>query len=218
MIRQTNRTSYKQIALALSLCALLLWGALGTGASLAWFSDTSPDIQNVFHFADFELEVSHRLSSGEYVAVDSQTAIFDDTALYEPGYTQVAYLKMKNKGDRAFVFDTAVTVDDYTPGTNVFRQPFLLQDYLKFGIVTADTEAALLEKVSTRAKAQAAATARLGNYTSDTAQLEAGKETYMALVVYMPQETGNHANYRGQAPTVKLGVIIEARQLGMPNG
>ena len=116
------------------------------------------------------------------------------------------------------VFDTAVTVDDYTPGTNVFRQPFLLQDYLKFGIVTADTEAALLEKVSTRAKAQAAATARLGNYTSDTAQLEAGKETYMALVVYMPQETGNHANYRGQAPTVKLGVIIEARQLGMPNG
>ena len=215
---QTNKTSYKKIALALSFCALILWGALGTGASLAWFSDTSPDIQNVFHFADFDLEVSHRLPSGEYAEVDSQTAIFDDEALYEPGYTQVAYLKVKNTGDRAFVFDTAITVNNYTPGNNVFHQPFLLQNHLKFGIITANTEAELLEKVSTRAKAQAAATEKLGNYTTDATQLEAEKETYMALIIYMPQETGNHANYRGQAPTVSLGVIIEARQLGMPKG
>ena len=32
---------YKKIALSLALCLLLIWGLLGTGASLAWFKDTS---------------------------------------------------------------------------------------------------------------------------------------------------------------------------------
>ena len=56
-----KKTSYKRIALALSLCALIIWGILGTGASLAWFTDTSPEINNIFHFADFDLVVAHRL-------------------------------------------------------------------------------------------------------------------------------------------------------------
>ena len=55
---QAKKKPHKRIALALSLCALIIWGILGTGASLAWFTDTSPEINNIFHFAEFDVEVS----------------------------------------------------------------------------------------------------------------------------------------------------------------
>ena len=135
-----KKTPYKRIALALSLCALLIWAILGTGASLAWFTDTSPEINNIFHFGEFDLVVSHRLTDGKWQEVDSQTKIFDEEALYEPGYVQVVYLKVENKGTLPFEFYTAVNVNGCIEATNIFGQKFMLQDYLKFGLTTANTE------------------------------------------------------------------------------
>ena len=75
------KKQYKKIALTLSLAALIVWAILGTGASLAWFTDTSTEVKNIFHFADFDLSVSHKLSDGTYEEIDSQTKIFDDNAI-----------------------------------------------------------------------------------------------------------------------------------------
>ena len=58
------RNKYKKIALCVSLLLVAAWCILGTGASLAWFVDTDEEVKNVFHFAEFELEVSHRLEDG----------------------------------------------------------------------------------------------------------------------------------------------------------
>lgn len=136
-----KKITYKKIALALSLFALILWGILGTGASVAWFTDTSEEVNNIFHFADFELAVSHRTEDGDWEPIDGRTDVFDNEALYEPGYVQIVYLKIENKGSRAFDFHTAVSVTGYTTATNVFGHHFLLQDHLKFGVVTSATEA-----------------------------------------------------------------------------
>lgn len=208
-----KKKSYKKIALSLSLCLIVLWGILGTGASLAWFTDTSTEIKNIFHVAEFDLEVSHRLEDGTYQVIDGQTTIFDDEALYEPGYVQVVYLKIENKGTVPFDFQTAVNVTDYTTATNVFGQPFNLQDYLKFGLVTADTEEALEEKVATREMAVEIANTKLNNYSTDAAELAAQGTVYMALIVRMPEEVGDDANYRGSTiPRVELGIIVNATQ------
>lgn len=208
-----KKKPYKRIALALSLCAILIWSILGTGASLAWFTDTSQDVTNIFHIADFELEVSHRLDDGTWETIDGKTDIFDDEALYEPGYVQVVYLKVENKGDRAFDFKTAVNVTDYTIATNAFGQRFNLQDYLKFGVAIANTEQAMEDRVSTRDKAKEIATMKLNNYSTDTATLKPGETSYMALVVRMPEAVGNEANYRGTTiPKVELGIIVNASQ------
>jgi hypothetical protein len=94
-----NKKPYKRIALVLSLCSLIIWGILGTGASLAWFVDTSDVVTNIFHTANFDLEVSHRTDDYKWESIDAKTDIFDDEALYEPGYVQVIYLKVENKGD-----------------------------------------------------------------------------------------------------------------------
>lgn len=209
-----KKTSYKRIALALSLCALIIWGILGTGASLAWFTDTSPELNNIFHFAEFDLVVSHRLTDGKWEEVDSQTKIFDEEALYEPGYVQVVYLKVENKGDRDFKFSTAVNVNGCIVATNVFGQDFMLQDYLKFGITTADSEDAMKNSVPDRNAAVKLADMPLHNYDTETAVLEPGATKYIALIVRMPEEVGNVANYRGDTvPEVDLGITVKADQI-----
>lgn len=209
-----KKTPYKRIALALSLCALLIWAILGTGASLAWFTDTSPEINNIFHFADFELVVSHRLTDGKWEEVDSQTKIFDEEALYEPGYVQVVYLKVENKGTLPFEFYTAVNVNGYIVATNVFGQEFMLQDYLKFGIQIADTEEQMKNSIPNRESALEIADMPLKNYATETAILAPGATKYIALIVRMPEEVGNIANYRGDTvPKVELGITVKADQI-----
>ena len=191
---QAKKRIYKQIALALSLCALIVWCILGTGASLAWFTDTSPEINNIFHFAEFDLVVSHRLTDGKWEEVDSQTKIFDEEALYEPGYVQVVYLKVEN---------------------NVFGHDFMLQDYLKFGIKTADTEEEMKNSIPDRESAVEIASEPLHNYYETGAfELAPGGTKYIALIVRMPEEVGNVANYRGDTvPEVDLGITVKADQI-----
>ena len=207
------RNKYKKIALCVSLLLVAAWCILGTGASLAWFVDTDEEVKNVFHFAEFELEVSHRLEDGTWEKIEQDTKIFDDEALYEPGYTQVVYLKIENKGTVPFDFKTAVSVTDYTLATNIFGQSFQLQDYLKFGLTTADTEEELFEKVATRNLAKELAVMPLSNYSTETASLDAKGTVYMALIVRMPEDVTNMANYRGDViPRVELGLIVTATQ------
>lgn len=209
-----KKTPYKRIALALSLCALIVWCILGTGASLAWFTDTSPEINNIFHFAEFDLVVSHRLTDGKWEEVDSQTKIFDEEALYEPGYVQVVYLKVENKGTVPFEFYTSVNVNGCIVATNVFGQEFMLHDYLKFGVTTADSEDAMKNSVPDREKAVEIANMPLHNYDTETAVLNPGATKYIALIVRMPEEVGNVANYRGDTvPEVDLGITVKADQI-----
>lgn len=213
MKQQTKKTSYKKIALVLSLCTLVIWGILGTGTSLAWFVDTSEEVTNIFHTANFDLEVSHRTDEYKWESIDGKTDIFDDEALYEPGYVQVIYLKVENKGDRAFDFYTAISVKSPGAAINVFGKPFCLHEHLKFGVAIADSEAEMEKAVSSREKANAIATMKLQNYSTDVASLDPGKTAYLTLVVRMPEEVGNEANYRGDdIPKVELGIIVKAEQ------
>ena len=204
--------------MSISLVLAVLWAILGTSTSLAWFVDTDEEVKNVFHFAEFDLEVSHRLEDGTWEKVEQDTKIFDDEALYEPGYVQVVYLKIENKGNVPFDWKTAVTVTDYTEPTNLFGQKFHLQDHLRFGLTTAKTEAELFEKVATRNLAKEVANMELNRYyeekfTTEPTELAAQSVIYMALIVRMPEDVNNVANYRGDViPRVELGVIVSATQ------
>lgn len=208
----------KKVALSVSLLLVVAWCVLGTGASLAWFTDTDEEVKNIFHFAEFDLEVSHRLEDGTWEKVEQGTRLFDDEALYEPGYVQVVYLRIENKGEVPFDWKTAVTVTDYTEPTNIFGQKFHLQDYLKFGLATAETEEKLFELVATRDLAEEVANMPLNHYyendyTTDASELGAQEMTYLALIVRMPENVTNIANYRGDIiPRVELGVIVSATQ------
>lgn len=221
---------YTKIALTLSLCLLILWAVLGTGTSLAWFTDTTPDQRNIFNIGDIGLNVSYKPynSNADYTEITSTTNIFGDEALYEPGYVQVVYLKVENTGDIPFDFKTAVSVADYTTAKNYFGQDLNLHDYLRFGVIFSDSkldresESVLDNLVKDRLTAKNNANLEfkekpLNSYSSETLSLDVGKTAYMALIVRMPENVNNVANFRGDTePMVQLGVIVKATQQGAP--
>ena len=210
-----NKKPYKKFALALSLFLLVVWGILGTGASLAWFVDVSDEVTNIFHAADFDLIVRHRVDVDDWRVVDANTPVFNNQALYEPGYVQIVYLEVENAGDVPFDFHTAVSVIGSSVATNKFGQQFWLHEYLRFGVALADSEAEMDEAVSTRAKAVALSTMKLQNYSTEVASLDPGAKAYLAIIVRMPEEVGNEANHIEGTPQVELGVIVKADQQNM---
>ena len=212
-----KRRIFTKTALALSVCLMIIWCILGTGSSIAWFVDESPEIRNNFNFAEFKLVVSHKTENG-YEEVKSNTKIFDDEALYEPGYVQVVYLKIENKGTVGFNYDLAVVPNLQTivRAKNVYGQDIYLPEFLQFGVVFADTEAELTQKLANRSLTEQQATNALSSYTSEPGNLQAEGEAFVAVIVRMPKEVGNVANYRdNNPPSIELGITVQAMQEGM---
>lgn len=215
-----HNRKWRKAALALSACLFVIWWALGTGATLAWFSDNDA-VRNEFHTGLLKMEVSFKNDIvTEYTPLEGSSRVFYDEALYEPGYTQVVYLKIENLGDMDFNYRLAVTVNEVTLGRSVLGNEIYLPNYLRFGAVFAQTpeelEAAVADRLAARDQAQnqpLSTWSQVSEYT-----FEAGEDPhYAALIVYMPQQVGNAANYRGaEAPSIQLGVAVKAQQAGAP--
>ena len=198
-------------ALALSIVLIIVWSLLGTASTIAWFSDNDT-IVNTFQFGDLNVEL-YRKVGNEYELVTEATKLFKDEALYEPGYTQVVYLKVKNAGDVPFDYKLAVLPTNIVDGINFFGKTLHLPDYLKFGVVVKDTEEELLAATKTREAARSYADTALNNYDKAQTDLAVGAEQYIALVVCMPETVGNEANFRIKEASVDLAVKVKATQI-----
>lgn len=212
------KKKWRKAALALSACLFVLWWALGTGATLAWFSD-SDMVRNDFQVGLLKLDVSYKNDIvTDYTPLEGSTEVFYDEALYEPGYTQVVYLKIENKGNMDFNYKLSVTVKDVITGTSVLGNDIYLPNYLRFGAVFAESEDALKAAVADRLAARDQAELQPLSTWSEVSEytFEAKEDPhYAALIVYMPEEVGNAANYRGgTAPQVILGIAVKAQQAG----
>ena len=205
-----NKTLTKT-ALAVSVILILVWTMLGTASTIAWFSDNDM-VVNTFVLGNVKLSVLHKTENG-YEPVNESTKIFDDEALYEPGYTQVVYLKVRNDGDVPFDYKLSVIPDKIVIGKNVFGYDINLPDHLKFGLIISDTEEELIEATRDRAEARKYADTKLSNYAKTETDLAPGDEQYAALVICMPESVGNEANYRSDVPSVELGINVKASQI-----
>ena len=215
-----QKRKWTKAALAFSACLFVLWWALGTGATLAWFSDTDA-VRNEFQVGLLKMDVSYRNDIvTDYAPLQGATRAFRDDALYEPGYTQVVYLKIDNIGDVAFRYKIAVTVKDSTKGKNALGEDIYLPDYLQYGVVFGETEADVQKQVKDRLEAKSHAPNHWGTLGtwSEISPYEVGEKAhYAALIVYMPEDVGDAANYRGfSVPQVKLGIQVFAQQADAP--
>ncbi len=213
-----EKRKWTKVALALSACLFVLWWALGTGATLAWFSDVD-SVRNEFQIGLLKMDVSYRNDIvTEYTPLYGTTKAFNDEALYEPGYTQVVYLKVDNVGDVAFNYKIAVTVEKYANGKNAWGEDIYLPDYLRYGVVFGENEAHVQEQVKDRLEAKNHAANDWGTlgtwsvispYTYDVGE----NAHYAALIIHMPEEVDDRANYRGfTEPKVELGITVFAQQ------
>ena len=202
---------------SLTLFALFLF--MGHSATIALMTYHTPVDQNTFQVGELKLYVEYKNDViPDYVEMTESSKLFNDQALYEPGYTQIVYLHIMNKGNMDFDYEISVHPVSHLDSVNVYDQPLHLPTYLRFGIV-ADTSEPALTREMARIKANLnlldymplKTYTQRGKYT-----IPAGGEEYAALVVFMPEYIGNEANYRTGAtvPQVTLGVDIRAQQAG----
>lgn len=214
-----NSKSFNKKALSLSVALLVLWALLGTGATIAWFTDTTPVAKNSFAIGELNLDVSYKNDEvPDYTPVDPETPIFNDKALYEPGYTQVVYLKIENNGEIDFDYKVSVDMRSYADSINVYGTTLHLPAYLRFGVLFGASEAELNRELARVEATEWMDNYRLNQYSEVDITVPVGGTRYAALVVYMPEEIGNEANYRlgENPPEVELGITVFAQQAGAP--
>ena len=224
----TKKNQYKK-ALISSVIALMLCFSMLVGTTFAWFTDSVSSAKNkiVAGNLDIELEWSTDMTSWE--AVDVNTNVFSN-ANWEPGHTEVVYLRISNQGSLALKYQLGVNIASETPGTNAKGDEFYLSEYIKYAVVDMEVavEGSATEMFETAAayedRADAvevaentAATLRNHPYVSETTVLDAkdgaNDADYVALIVYMPENVGDEANYRSIiVPFINLGINLVATQ------
>lgn len=207
-------------SLVLSMLSLLLCVSMLIGTTFAWFTDEVESGKNIIKSGNLDIELEY-FNGTQWVSVEDSSDIFDDDALWEPGYTEVAYFRIKNVGDLALQYSCLMNVINPGAGTNVYDQAFELADHIQYSIVEGVNGQS--NPYASRTDAIDAATAAgqvpraLSNHTAERVtddQMLSGDVEYFAIVVWMPTTVGNEANYMTgtPAPVVEFGVTVIATQ------
>lgn len=207
MNKQNTRRALLMSVLSLVLCVSML-----VGTTFAWFTDSVTSARNTIQSGNLDVELKY-WDGDSYEDVTASTKLFDDAALWEPGYTEVTYLQVKNAGSLALKYQLAVNVYDEVIGKSKTGADIKLSDYLVFKAVESDTD---LADTYTRETAKTAAGTERGlnSYSTEVKALkETNESDYVALVIYMPDEVGNEANHNGvNVPSIQMGVSLYATQ------
>lgn len=102
----TNKHSTKR-SLVLSVLSLLLCVSMFVGTTFAWFTDEVTSAGNIIKSGSLDVEMLWSDTVDGTYADASQGAIFN-YQYWEPGYTEIKYIKIKNVGDLAFKFKLSI--------------------------------------------------------------------------------------------------------------
>ena len=199
----------------MSILALVLCVSLLVGTTFAWFSDsvTSGSNRIVAGNMDVILEYYDE-AAGCWLPVEEDTALFDDEALWEPGYTHQIALRIANAGTLALKYQFTLSVTAESEGVNTSGETFKLSEHIRFGVM--DHEGVYATREEALAAAQDVSTALTERYVSTAKVLDTANdaEDYVTLVVYMPDSVGNAVNSQDDAsrPHITLGLNLVAMQ------
>ena len=211
----TNKKSTKKALISSALCLLLCLSML-VGTTFAWFTDSVGTTNNIITAGNLDVNLQWKTSpDAEWADVTSSTNIFKTETLWEPGHTEVVYLKVSNEGSLALKYSLDIAIASETEGTNVANESFKLSDYILYkvtsGITTfADSAAARGDETGDKLNTP---------YNTASQLLNEGEYVEMTLVVFMPTTVGNEANYlKGTtAPSINLGINLYATQYTKEN-
>jgi len=221
---QTRRT------LLLSMLSLLLCVSMLVGSTFAWFTDSVVSANNIIKSGNLDVVLEYKTNWNDaWAEVQPDTKLFADDAKFEPGYTEVVFLRVSNAGSLALKYKLNVDILSETTSTNMAGEEFKLSDYLEVGTYVQDemssgaNYADLLfpTMFGTREAALSNVTAmsKLTNITLDQNDRPVlpGEDTaqIVVLVLNMPETVGNEANHKTgvAAPKINLGVTLLATQL-----
>ena len=200
--------------MALAMCVVML-----VGTTFAWFTDTASTGVNKIQAGNLDVKLMYSKDMVKWEEATEQTKLFDDNALWEPGYTQVVYLKVVNAGNLALKYEVSTNSYDMERGKNAAGELFYIDKFLRIG--TATTENAFNGR-SDAIAAIAGSEKNMGKemqISDDWAVLDPKAESKpFAVVIYMPTTVGNEANnvQSWRHPSLKgFGLVVNATQATM---
>jgi len=212
-----KRATVKLVSSVLSLFACV---AVFIGMTFAWFTDSVTSGKNKIQAGnlDVKFEYSKTLEAGSWKEITNTTSdIFTDVngndILWEPGAATVVYLKIKNAGTLALKYNLGIDVVSEVAGTNVDNGSFKLSNYIQFGQVELQSGDLAFADRDSAIQAVSESKKISEGYTLDGA-MKSNSEKIVALVVYMPENVGNVANYKTgtDAPEINMGMTLLATQ------
>ena len=219
-MRQEKKVGGTKRALLTSVLALVLSLAMLAGTTFAWFTDTASTGVNRIVSGNLDVGLQYwgvdENGQKTWLTAENSEDLFDKNALWEPGYTQIVYLKVKNNGNLALTYAMQITPVHETVGVNVDGEEFKLSDYIKFGwtTFTADENGTPVALDREAAQTGVGGGAQLGTtlHRQAVEPMEADAEELVALVAWMPEDVGNEANYSTVQPTIELSLKVLATQ------
>ena len=204
-------------ALLASILSIVMCFAMLIGSTFAWFTDEVKSGMNKIVAGNLDVELEYSLDGTTWTAVDETTNMFKEDALWEPGYTEVVYLRVSNVGSLALKYQFGINVADKFIGKTADDKDIDLSDFIEFGVV--ETEAIFADRAAARAAVNGNTALISAGYSSAEGHLIAGdKSNILALVVYMPETVDNAANYAGDnQPSINLGINLVATQDAVEN-
>ena len=203
-------------ALLTSVLAIVACVAMLIGSTFAWFTDTASTGVNKIQAGRLDVELMFSKDMVNWTKATANTPLFDEDALWEPGYTQVVYLKVINAGDLALKYELTTNSYDMERGKNADGKLFYIDKFLKIG--AAETESAF-ENRSAAIASIADSEKSMGKelrISDGWKVLNAGAESKpFAVVMYMPTTVGNEANnvQSWRHPSLKgFGLVVNATQ------
>lgn len=207
-------TSIRSIkkALLCSLLSLVVGVSSLIGTTFAWFTDSVSSANNLIVAGKLDVELEYLDDSGAWTAITENTNVFTENAKWEPGYTEVVYLRVSNMGTLSLKYQLGVNIAEEIGSVNVFGDNFLLSDHIR--LATIEGIQTPFEDREDAIEAARYAYTLSDGYTKRGVMQAGDAAHYVALVVYMPESVGNEANYAtgATAPEIKLGINLFATQ------
>ena len=216
-----TKTKSTKSALMLSALAILLCVSMLVGSTFAWFTDSVSSANNIIKSGNLDVVLEY-WDGDSWENVQDKSDVLTNT-LFEPGVTEVAYLRVANAGSLAFKYQLGINVLSETEGVNQAGNKFRLSNYIMFGVVEGVNGAtdAYTKDDAGRAEAIADLTDAkkiYEGYTKAATIAAKADPTYFALVVYMPTSVDNVANHNGtDIPQIDLGINVFATQYTKEN-
>lgn len=213
-----RKTKASRRALFTSIVSLLLCFTMLLGTTYAWFTDSVASLNNKIVAGNLDVEMDYYdVENKKWVPIGEDDVLLDPNAKWEPGYTEVVYLRVRNEGSLALKYNLGINISKESGSVNIEGDSFLLSDYIEFGIVDLGDDGSFTPYADRNTARDAVKDpVIISKGYSEGGEIEVGKPTQIvALVVYMPEDIGNEANFATgeKAPEITLGINLLATQM-----
>lgn len=116
-------------ALVTSVVSLFLCVAMLVGTTFAWFTDTVTSANNIIQTGTLDIGLSYSDDNSVWNEVTEQTEAIFNYQYWEPGYTDVKYIKISNNGTLAFKYQLSI-IPNITPAAGEVNLADVIDVYM----------------------------------------------------------------------------------------